>query len=89
MLVDDAANISASIPVGLAIYKYSTSDPENPPWITRVIQQYAPDQKLWEKQNALHTLVIEKAAEDRLLFHSQSPALTIDLSYPEYEIPVF
>ncbi|WEW58481.1 hypothetical protein PRK78_003949 [Emydomyces testavorans] len=73
----------ASVPVGLALYKYSTSDPKNTPWITRLIEEYTPSQKLWEKRNAIHTLAVEKAAADRHLFHSQNPPLTIDLSCPE------
>ncbi|EEP76653.1 predicted protein [Uncinocarpus reesii 1704] len=73
----------ASIPAGLALYKYSTSDSKNAPWITRLIEEYTPSENLWAKRNALHTLAVEKAASDRHLFHSQNPLLTIDLKYPE------
>ncbi|EAS36862.3 NADH-ubiquinone oxidoreductase 178 kDa subunit [Coccidioides immitis RS] len=73
----------ASVPVGIAIYKYSTSDSKHTPWITRLIEEYTPNESLWEKRNALHTLAMEKAAADRHLFHSQNPPLTLELRCPE------
>ncbi|KAK2738624.1 hypothetical protein FQN57_006942 [Myotisia sp. PD_48] len=73
----------ASIPVGLALYKYTTSDPNTQPWLTRIISHYADNESEWERRNALHTLAIERAADDRHLFFSQSQSTTIDLSCPE------
>ncbi|KAL1960812.1 hypothetical protein VTO42DRAFT_6642 [Malbranchea cinnamomea] len=73
----------ASIPVGLAVYKFSTSDPNTKPWLTRLIEEYSPSRKTWEERNALHTMAVERAAEDRHLFYSQNPPVTINLSCPE------
>lgn len=73
----------ASVPVGLALYKFSTSDAEKKPWITRLIEEYSTPSKTWEERNHLHTMAIERAASDRHLFYSQNPPKTIDLSCPE------
>ncbi|PGH35205.1 hypothetical protein GX50_01901 [[Emmonsia] crescens] len=73
----------ASVPVGLALYKYSTSDPNSKPWMTRLIENCFPKESMWEKRNALHTAAIEQAASDRHLFHSQSASLNFELSFPE------
>ncbi|EGD96033.1 hypothetical protein TESG_03494 [Trichophyton tonsurans CBS 112818] len=73
----------ASIPVGLALYKYSTSDASSKPWLTRVIETFTASEAVLERNNALHTRAIEEAAADRHLFHSQNPPLTIDMSFPE------
>ncbi|EDN06105.1 NADH-ubiquinone oxidoreductase [Histoplasma capsulatum] len=73
----------ASVPVGLALYKYSTSDPNNKPWMTRLIENYFPKESTWERRNTLHTAAIERAAADRHLFHSQRASLNLELSFPE------
>ncbi|KAF3893282.1 hypothetical protein GY631_3754 [Trichophyton interdigitale] len=73
----------ASIPVGLALYKYSTSDASSKPWLTRAIETFTASEAVLERNNALHTRAIEEAAADRHLFHSQNPPLTIDMSFPE------
>ncbi|PGH00388.1 hypothetical protein GX51_05796 [Blastomyces parvus] len=73
----------ASVPLGLALYNYSTSDPNSKPWMTRVIEKYFPKESMWERQNALHTAAIEQAAADRQLFHSQSASLNLELKFPE------
>lgn len=76
----------ASVPVGLALYKFSTSDAEKKPWITRLIEQYSTPGKVWEERNHLHTMAMERAASDRHLFYSQNPPKTIELSCPEYVV---
>ncbi|KAM5488344.1 hypothetical protein McanCB56680_000225 [Microsporum canis] len=73
----------ASIPIGLALYKYSTSDASSKPWLTDVIEAFTASEAVLERNNALHTRAIEQAAADRHLFHSQNPPLTIDLAFPE------
>ncbi|EEH17499.2 hypothetical protein PABG_00062 [Paracoccidioides brasiliensis Pb03] len=74
----------ASVPIGLALYKYSTSDPHSKPWMTRLIEKWFPEESLWESKNALHTAAIEQAAFDRHLFQSQSGgSLNLELSFPE------
>ncbi|OJD23857.1 hypothetical protein ACJ73_04789 [Blastomyces percursus] len=73
----------ASVPIGLALYNYSTSDPSSKPWMTRLIENYSPKESMWEQRNALHTAAIERAAADRHLFHSQSASLNLELSFPE------
>lgn len=75
---------AASLPIGLALYKFSTSDPNSKPWITRLIEEYSNSGKTWEDRNALHTMAVERAAKDRHLFYSQNPPKTISLSCPEY-----
>lgn len=77
----------ASVPVGLAVYKYSTSDPNAKPLLTRLIEKYAEQESSLETMNAIHTKAVEQAAEDRHLFFSQNPPLTIDLTFPEYVSP--
>ncbi|PGH10779.1 hypothetical protein AJ79_05252 [Helicocarpus griseus UAMH5409] len=73
----------ASVPVGLALYKYSTSDPNKKPFMTRLIEDWFPSESMWEARNHLHTKAIEQAAIDRQLFHSQHEAVRIELSCPE------
>ncbi|KAK2749762.1 hypothetical protein FQN55_002998 [Onygenales sp. PD_40] len=73
----------ASVPVGILLYKYATSDPEKTPWITRLIEDYFPKESMWERRNAIHTAAIERAAQDKHLFQSQNNAVTIGLSFPE------
>ncbi|PGH18477.1 hypothetical protein AJ80_04447 [Polytolypa hystricis UAMH7299] len=73
----------ASVPVGLALYKYSTSDTTNKPWMTRLIEAYTYREEDWERTNALHTRAIEQAAQDRHLFQSQMNPITIELTCPE------
>jgi len=73
----------ASIPLGLAFYKYSTSDANKKPWITQLIEQHMEKQSTWERVNAIHTVAVEQAAFDRHLFHSQNATVTIDLMCPE------
>jgi hypothetical protein len=74
----------ASIPLGLAFYRYSTSDANQKPWITRLIEQHMEKESTWERMNAIHTVAAEQAAYDRHLFQSQNAPVTIDLMCPEY-----
>ncbi|KAK2799014.1 hypothetical protein FQN50_008641 [Emmonsiellopsis sp. PD_5] len=73
----------ASVPVGILLYNYSTSDPEKTPWITRLIEDSFPKESMWERRNAIHTAAIEQAAQDRHLFQSQNDPVNIGLSCPE------
>ncbi|KAK2861424.1 hypothetical protein FQN49_004203 [Arthroderma sp. PD_2] len=73
----------ASIPIGLALYKFSTSDASAKPWLTSVIETFTERESVWERSNALHTRAMEQAASDRHLFHSETSPLTIDLNCPE------
>ncbi|KAF3482103.1 uncharacterized protein GIQ15_04862 [Arthroderma uncinatum] len=73
----------ASIPIGLALYKYSTSDASAKPWLTSVIEAFTENKAALERSNALHTRAIEQAGADRHLFASEVSPLTIDLSFPE------
>jgi hypothetical protein len=39
---------------------------------------------VFEERNAIHTALMEKAAQDRHLLQSQGPRATFDLKQPEY-----
>ncbi|OKL56958.1 hypothetical protein UA08_07802 [Talaromyces atroroseus] len=51
---------------GFVLYHVTKSSEES--WISRLINKYAPDQKVFEERNAIRTVALEKAAADRHLF---------------------
>lgn len=53
-------------------------------WISKVITEWTPSEKLFEQRNAIHTAAMEKAARDRHLFMGSQQAETAPLRTPEY-----
>ncbi|PKY07031.1 putative NADH-ubiquinone oxidoreductase 178 kDa subunit [Aspergillus campestris IBT 28561] len=70
-----------SIASGLVLYRLSQSD--SPSWITNLIEKWTPSEQLFEHRNAIHTVAMEKAANDRHLFGSQGPRESYDLKQHE------
>ncbi|PLB34078.1 putative NADH-ubiquinone oxidoreductase 178 kDa subunit [Aspergillus candidus] len=70
-----------SIASGLVLYRLSQSD--SPSWITNLIEKWTPSEQLFEHRNAIHTVAMEKAANDRHLFGSQGPREFFDLKQQE------
>ncbi|KAI4140072.1 MAG: hypothetical protein LQ340_007928, partial [Diploschistes diacapsis] len=74
----------AAIPVSLAFYSFTTSDPTAPPLFTRIINAYSDYKDEWALRNTLHTHAIEQAAFDRNLFQNETGApRLVDLRFPE------
>ncbi|KAJ5936388.1 hypothetical protein N7454_005023 [Penicillium verhagenii] len=64
------------------IYHVSKStDSEN--WISGLITKYTPSAEVAEQRNAIHTALLEKAAEDRHLLQSQGPREAYELMQPD------
>ena len=74
--------------VGYVLYRvqksYAESDSKS--FLSSFIEKWTPQEKIFEERNALHTVVMEKAAHDRHLFASQSGGSSIQLRNPEYVI---
>lgn len=72
----------------LILYRLSKSnqDSGSESWISGLISKYTPSQEEFEKRNAIHTALLEKAASDRHLFQSQGPSEAYELRQPEYVI---
>jgi hypothetical protein len=68
------------------LYRLSKSAEESgsQSWISNLIQKWTPSEKLFEERNAIHTALMEKAAQDRHLLQSQGPRATFELKQPEY-----
>ena len=63
-----------ALPLGLALYTFSTSDTSSTPWLTRVIHYYSDYKDEWTRRNELHTRAVEEAAFDRNLFLNSNMA---------------
>jgi hypothetical protein len=61
----------------------STEESGSQSWISNLIQKWTPSEKLFEERNAIHTALMEKAAQDRHLLQSQGPRATFELKQPE------
>ncbi|KAI9934431.1 hypothetical protein ASPWEDRAFT_639017 [Aspergillus wentii DTO 134E9] len=80
------------------LYQFTKSNQESgsQSWISNLIQKWTPSEKVFEERNAIRTAVMEKAASDRHLFHSQGPRAVYELKQPEvifnggspYNVPV-
>ena len=75
-----------SIASAFIIYRISKSTQESgsESWISGLISKYTPSQEAFEQRNAIHTAMLEKAAEDRHLLQSQGPREAYELMQPEY-----
>lgn len=58
-------------------------------WISGLISKWTPSQETFEQRNAVHTAILEKAAEDRHLLQSQGPSEFFQLKQPEYVVQIF
>ncbi|OQD78309.1 hypothetical protein PENDEC_c001G01687 [Penicillium decumbens] len=61
----------------------STKESGSESWISGLISKWTPSEQEWEQRNAIHTALMEKAASDRHLLHSQGPREFYDLRTPE------
>ena len=76
----------AALALSFAAYKFSRSSPSDPdhqPLLTRVMQSYNWFQDEFARRNALHTAMVEQAAEDRNLFQSSPWTHHTELKFPE------
>lgn len=69
-----------------ALFRISKSnqDSDSPSFISGLISKWTPSQETFEQRNAIHTALMEKAAEDRHLLGSQGPREAFELMQPEY-----
>lgn len=67
---------------------YSSQESGSESWISGLITKFTPSQEEFEKRNAIHTALLEKAAADRHLLQSQGPSETYELRSPEYVIHI-
>ena len=76
----------AALALSFAVYNYSRSSPSDPdhqPFLTRVMQSYNWFQDEFARRNALHTAMVEQAAEDRNLFQSSPWTHHTELKFQE------
>lgn len=73
----------AALALSIAVYKYTTSDPDKQPLLTRVMASYNWFQDEFARRNALHTAMVEQAAEDRNLFQSSPWTHHTELKFQE------
>ncbi|CRG92169.1 hypothetical protein PISL3812_09225 [Talaromyces islandicus] len=66
---------------GFVLYRITNASEDS--WVTRLIQKYTPNEKVFEERNAIHTAALEKAAADRHLFVGTPRSDYIDLRTPE------
>ncbi|EAW15111.1 putative NADH-ubiquinone oxidoreductase 178 kDa subunit [Aspergillus clavatus NRRL 1] len=68
-----------------ALYRVSQSTEQSgsQSWISSLIEKWTPSERVFEERNAVHTVLMEKAAHDRHLFLSQGPRATFELKQPE------
>ena len=67
------------------LYRLSKANQESgsESWISGLISKWTPSQEVFEQRNAIHTAILEKAAEDRHLLQSQGPREAYGLMQPE------
>ncbi|BDD57877.1 hypothetical protein MPDQ_004081 [Monascus purpureus] len=70
---------------GYVLYRIHKSyvDSDSTSFISNLIAKWTPDEKIFEERNAVHTVLMEKAAHDRHLFESQGGGPSIQLRTPE------
>lgn len=73
----------ASVPVFAGLYAVSRSDPDAPPFLTRLINRYTESTEKYADRNALHTSMIEQAGADRVLFTKSTPQDHVQMKFPE------
>ncbi|KAJ5286853.1 hypothetical protein N7478_002539 [Penicillium angulare] len=67
------------------LYRISKSSQESgsESWIASLINKYTTPSEVLEQRNAIHTAILEKAAEDRHLLQSQGPREAYELMQPD------
>lgn len=67
------------------LYRISAAsqDSGSESFIAGLVSKYATSQEVLEQRNAIHTALLEKAAEDRHLLQSQGPREALTLKQPE------
>ncbi|KAJ6013991.1 hypothetical protein N7540_008582 [Penicillium herquei] len=67
------------------IYRYTKASKESgsESWIGGLISKYTTPEDVNEQRNAIHTALLEKAAEDRHLLQSQGPREAYELRQPD------
>jgi hypothetical protein len=71
-------------PAGWALYAATRQDPNNPSYLTRLIDKYTEAQDVLAAKNDIHTRIMEQAGSDRVLFMSTKPQEFVDMRFPEY-----
>ncbi|KAJ5752404.1 hypothetical protein N7520_009321 [Penicillium odoratum] len=64
-------------------FSKSTQESGSESMISGLISKYTPSQEAFEQRNAIHTAMLEKAAEDRHLLQSQGPREAYELMQPD------
>jgi hypothetical protein len=77
---------AGSIASAYILYRISAASQESgsESFIASLVNKYSTPQEILEQRNAIHTALLEKAAEDRHLLQSQGPREFIELKQPEY-----
>ncbi|KAJ5702887.1 hypothetical protein N7488_010435 [Penicillium malachiteum] len=67
------------------IYRYTKASKESgsESWIGNLITKYTTPEEVYEQRSAIHTALLEKAAEDRHLLQSQGPREAYSLMQPD------
>jgi hypothetical protein len=75
-----------TIAASYLLYRISAAsqDSGSESFIAGLINKYSTSQEVLEQRNAIHTALLEKAAEDRHLLQSQGPREAFELKQPEY-----
>jgi hypothetical protein len=73
------------------IYRFTKAQQESgsESFFSDLIAKWTPSQESFEQRNAIHTAIMEKAAEDRHLLQSEGPREFVPLRQNEYVIPLF
>lgn len=72
------------IPFGYGLYAISQQDPDDPSYLTRLIDKYTEKHDRLTEINTLHTSMMEQAGSDRVLFMNSKPQPFVDMKFPEY-----
>jgi hypothetical protein len=77
---------AGSIASAYILYRISSASQESDSesFIAGLVNKFSTPQEVLEQRNAIHTALLEKAAEDRHLLQSQGPREFIELKQPEY-----
>ncbi|KAJ5600002.1 hypothetical protein N7450_001069 [Penicillium hetheringtonii] len=67
------------------LYRFTKAQQESgsESWISDLIAKWTPSQETFEQRNAIHTAIMEKAAEDRHILQSEKPREFVPLRQPD------
>ncbi|KAJ5884040.1 uncharacterized protein N7473_010926 [Penicillium subrubescens] len=76
---------AGSIASAYILYRISSASQESDSesFIAGLVNKFSTPQEVLEQRNAIHTALLEKAAEDRHLLQSQGPREFIELKQPD------